>query len=132
MDITIFSSSPVQYLRWSSLWQKIGNSCKLLLTVTTKSFVLDVTGLLGPTLKHIHKIYIKAIEYLIPHLHIQTQQINTKNTSNILKFNNKDTRKTSGSSIVNFEHISQFILLLYCWIQTNKCQFSLRNYSFRQ
>ena len=32
MDVTIFNSSPMQQRRWSSLWQEIGNSCKLLLT----------------------------------------------------------------------------------------------------
>ena len=32
--------------------------------------------------------------------------------SNIFKVNNKDTRTTSGASVVNFEHISHFILLL--------------------
>ena len=31
--VTIFSSSPMQQLRWSSSWQLIGNSWKLLLTV---------------------------------------------------------------------------------------------------
>ena len=30
--ITIFSSDPMQQLRWKSLWQEIGNSWKLLLT----------------------------------------------------------------------------------------------------
>ena len=29
--VTIFNSSPVQYLRWSSFWQKIGHGWKLLL-----------------------------------------------------------------------------------------------------
>ena len=31
--------------------------------------------------------------------------------SNIFKVNNKDTKTTSGASLVNFEHILQFILL---------------------
>ena len=48
--ITIFRSSPMQRLKWSSLWQKIKNSWKLLLTVLTESFVLHVTGLLDPSL----------------------------------------------------------------------------------
>ena len=36
---------------------------------------------------------------------------NTRNVSNMFKFNNTNTR-TSFASIVNFEHISHFILLL--------------------
>ena len=38
--------------------------------------------------------------------------IYTRNVSNICKINNKDTRKTPVTSIVNFGHISLFILLL--------------------
>ena len=34
------------------------------------------------------------------------------NVSNIFKVNNKDTRTTSGASVVNFEHISHFTLQL--------------------
>ena len=47
--VTISSSSPMQYLRWSSLRQKIGSSWKLLLTVVTES--LNVIELLDLTLK---------------------------------------------------------------------------------
>ena len=46
--VTIFSSNPMEHRMWSS-----GNSWKLLLTVVTESFVLNVTGLLSPTLKHV-------------------------------------------------------------------------------
>ena len=69
--ITIFSSSPTQHLRWSSLWQKIRNSSKLFLTIVTESFVLSVTGLLDPTLKQ-RQISIKTIKYSVQHLHVQT------------------------------------------------------------
>ena len=31
----IFKPNPMQHLRWSSLWQKLGNGWKLLLTVVT-------------------------------------------------------------------------------------------------
>ena len=34
------------------------------------------------------------------------------NVSDIFKVNNKDTRTTSGASIVNFEHVPHFILLI--------------------
>ena len=44
--VTIFSSSPMQQAR-CSLWQEISNSWKVLLTVVTKSFVVNMTGLLG-------------------------------------------------------------------------------------
>ena len=33
--VTIFNSSPIQHLRWSSLWQKISNVWKPLLTIVT-------------------------------------------------------------------------------------------------
>ena len=36
-----------------------------------------------------------------------------ENVSNKFKVNHKDTRKISGASIVNFEHISHIILLLF-------------------
>ena len=45
--VTIFSSRPMQHLRRSFV-TKMGNSWKLLLTVVTESFVLNVTGLLDP------------------------------------------------------------------------------------
>ena len=45
--VTIFSSSPMQHLRRSFV-TKIGNSWKLLLTVVTESFILNVTGFLDP------------------------------------------------------------------------------------
>ena len=35
-----------------------------------------------------------------------------KSEPNIFIVNNKDTRTTSGDSVVNFEHISHFFLLL--------------------
>ena len=41
------------------------------------------------------------------------------NMSNIFKVNNKDTRTTTGASIVNFEHIYPFILLLLL-VNSNK------------
>ena len=34
---------------------KLGNDCKLLLTVVTESFILNVTGPLDATLKHTDK-----------------------------------------------------------------------------
>ena len=49
--VTIFNSSPVQHLRWSSLSQKIGNDWKLLLAV--------VTRLLDLTLKYIDKFRLR-------------------------------------------------------------------------
>ena len=58
-----------------------------------------------------------------------------KKTKKRATVNNKDTRRTSGASVVNFQHIPLSILqllLLYCWIRTNKCWLSLRNGSFIQ
>ena len=54
---------------------------------------------------------IKAIKYSVHHLHVQSRQkINT--VSNRFKVNNKDTRKMSGASVVNFEHILHVTVLL--------------------
>ena len=53
VDVALFHSSPAQHLWWSSLCRKIGNGWKLLLTVVTLSFVLNVTRLLDPTQKGI-------------------------------------------------------------------------------
>ena len=50
---------PMQHLRWNSLLKKIWNSWKQLLTVVTKSFILNVTGLLGLTLKHIDELRLR-------------------------------------------------------------------------
>ena len=49
--VTIFNLSPMQHLRWSSLWQKLGNGWKMLLTAVAYNFVIIVTGFLDPTLK---------------------------------------------------------------------------------
>ena len=86
--VLIFSLSPMQHLRWSFV-TKIGNSWKLLLTIVTESFLLNV------------------------------------------KVNNKDNRTMSGASVVNFRLILHLILLLLL-NSNDKCQFCLRNYSFRQ
>ena len=53
--VTIFSTSSMKNLRWSSLWQNLGDCWKLPFTVVTESFVLNVEGLLDPTLKNIDK-----------------------------------------------------------------------------
>ena len=50
MNFTIFNSSLIKHLRWSSLCQKLANEWRLL-TVVTKSIILKVTGLLYPTLQ---------------------------------------------------------------------------------
>ena len=99
----------MQHPRSSCLRQIIGNSWKLLLTV-----VLNVAGLLDATLKDIDKFrFFKAIKYSIRHLHVQTHQKNlTRNVLNIFKVNDKLTSTRSVASIVNFEYISHFILLL--------------------
>ena len=46
-------------------------------------------------------------------LHVQTKQKkHTRTVSNISKVNNKETIITSDVSVVNFEHVLHFILLL--------------------
>ena len=39
---TVFNSSPMQHLRWSSLWLKIGNGWNLFFSVVTNSFILNL------------------------------------------------------------------------------------------
>ena len=75
--------------------------------VVIESFFLNMEGLLNLTLKHIDNF--KAIKHSIWQLHVQALQTKTPETSNIVKVNDENTRTTSGSSIVNFENISQFI-----------------------
>ena len=72
------------------------------------------------------------MKFSIQHLYVQTQQKNTRNVSTILKVNNDVTRTTSVASIVNFEHISHFILLLLLNSNKSKYSLGLRIYSFRQ
>ena len=62
---------------------------------------------------------MKAINYSIWHLHVQSQQKKKtnkqkkhyNNVSNISKVNIKNTSTMSGACIVNFEHISHIIIL---------------------
>ena len=54
--VTIFSASSMYHLQWISLRQKIGNSWKLPLTIVTENFLLNMAGLLDPTLKDIDKL----------------------------------------------------------------------------
>ena len=59
LHVTIFSSSHMQPLSWSSLSQKIENSWKLLLTVVTESFIVNMAGPLDLTLKPIDKFRLR-------------------------------------------------------------------------
>ena len=85
-------------------------------TVVTQSFVLNVTGLLDPTLKCIDN-FDKGDKVLHPTSALsKSAKKQLSKVSNVLKVNSKDTRTTSGASIVNFEHkfgiYLQFVLLL--------------------
>ena len=64
--VLIFSLSPMQHLRWSFV-TKIGNSWKLLLTIVTESFLLNVAGLLSSGIymfKFNKKINQKLVKYI--------------------------------------------------------------------
>ena len=74
--VIILSLSYIKHLRWSSLWQKISNNWELLLTVATESFILNMTGLVDPTLKQTDKFRLRQ-QYFIWHLHVHCQQNNT-------------------------------------------------------
>ena len=55
---------------------------------------------------------MKVIKNSTCHLHVKSEQkTHWINVSNILKVSNKDTGMESGTSIVNFQHVSHFILL---------------------
>ena len=123
------SSSSMQDLRWSSLWQKIWNGWKLFLTVATESFILYVAGFLELT-QGIDNFRLRQVFHPAITCSNTKKKKNTKNVSSISKVNMKDTR-TSVASIVNSEHILHFILLLLL-LNSNKCWLGLRIYSFRQ
>ena len=105
--ITLLNSSSMQHLRWTSLWQK---NRKKLETVSIPS---------SNTCSKAAKNKTK-----------QNKKKQTRNVSFIFNVNNKDTRMTA-ASIVNFEHILHFILLLLL-LTLNKCWWCFRIYSFRQ
>ena len=52
---------------------------------------------------------------------------NQKNVSNIIRVNIQDRRTTSGAFIVNFKHMSHFILLLILPDLNKKSWLGLRN-----
>ena len=69
LDVAIFSSSPMQHLRWSSMWPKKGNSWKPLLTVATESLSLKIN-------------FNLVIKYSTQHLHLETLGKKNKQTNN--------------------------------------------------
>ena len=87
--VTIFSTSPIQHLRWSSLLQKTDNSCKLLLTVVTESFVLNVAVLLDLTLKHTAEFCLKSGSHLPKKMFYFLQQKPFKNDKKCFLFHLK-------------------------------------------
>ena len=129
--VTILNSSPMQHLRWSSLWHKIVNGWNLFLTVLTYSFVLNVTGLLDPTLKCIDEFTLR--------------QQNNSSAIYMFKVSKKNTRTCQMYSKWTIKTPEQCLVLLlltlkifhflfyywYSWIQTNKCWLGLRSHSFR-
>ena len=90
--VTIFNSSPMQHLRWNSLWRKISNGWKLLLAFVTWSFFVNVVGLLNKTLKCI-------------------DEFRAKNARTTCQIYSKLIKPQNDASIVNFELISHFVLL---------------------
>ena len=108
--ITILSLRHMQHLRWSSLWRKISICWKLLLTVATASFILNVTGLLDLILKHIDKFRLRQINIPCGIYMFKIVKKHQNNVSNI--FVKKVTKTRPRASIINFEHISHFIPLL--------------------
>ena len=109
---------------WNSLWQQIGNSWKLLRTVVTKSFVLNVSGLLDPTLKCMPSI--PSDIYLF--------KLSKKDTRTMcqlyLKLRISAPERCQGLLLLT---LNMFCSLFYCYYYwTNKCRLGLRKFSFRQ
>ena len=105
----------------------------MLMTVVTESFVLNVTGLLDWTLKHIDKCRLRQYQYSIRHLHIQTHQKNTKTKCQIyskLAINSPERHHVLLLLILNI--FCTWLYSYYCWIWTNKCWLGLRNYISRK
>ena len=112
------------------MWQKIGNGWKLLLTVVTLSFVLNVTGLLDRTLKLIDEFRLRQSKVFYLPFRSLDQHVNK---TNIFKVSNEDTRTICSASIANFQQISHFFLLsILLNLHKKKCLLGLRNGSFRQ
>ena len=68
-----------------------------------------MTGSLDPNMKCIDKFRFRPSTIFIFKV---SKKIHLSNMSNIFTVNNKDTRTTSGVSVVNFEHTLHYILLL--------------------
>ena len=116
--VTIFSSNPMQQLRWNIMWQQIGNSWKLLRTVVTKSFFLNVSGLLDPTLKCMPSI--QSDIYLF--------KLSKKDTRTMcqlyLKLRIRAPERPLGLLLLT---LNMFCSLFYCYYYwTNKCRLGLR------
>ena len=111
------SSSSMQDLRWSSLWQKIWNGWKLFLTVATESFILYVAGFLELT-QGIDNFRLRQ-KYSIQQLHVQIQQ---KKTLKMCHLYPRLTWKTPGRLLLLLSILNTFYTLFYCyycWIRTN-------------
>ena len=83
-------------------------------TFVTQSFILNVTGLLDPTLKHIGNFNLRQIipfAFFMFKASKKNKHPHTRTTCQIYS-KLKAAEWTSGASIVNFEHILHFILLL--------------------
>ena len=96
------------------------------MAVVTESFILNVTGLLDLTLKHIDKLFHLAF----------TCSNSGKKIPETCQLYSKLTTKTPEQCLVlllltlNIFH--SLFYYYYSWIWTNKCQLGLKNYSFRQ
>ena len=83
------------------------------MTVATENFALNVTGFPDMTLENIYLDEGNKIFHPAFTCSNSAKKKQTRNMPNTFKVNNyKDTSTMSVASIVNFEHILQFILLL--------------------
>ena len=118
LDVAMFSSSPMQHLRWSSMWPKKGNSWKLLLTVVTESLSLKINFNFHPAFTS-WNTGKKNKQTNKQQNNNNNNNSNTGNVSNILKVNNKDTR-TSRLLLLLTLNIFHALLLLLLLLYSTK------------
>ena len=81
---------------------------------------LKCDGSPNPNLKCIDKFRLINKVFHLPFTCSKYQKRHKNDVSNIFRVSNKDTRTTSGTSFVNFNHISLFNLLMVLFLNSNK------------
>ena len=113
---------------------KIGNRWKYLFTSVAENFVLNVSGLLDPTLKQIDKF--RWWRWIIPSdiymFKLNNNKKNTRNVSNILKWTICIINIPEGHLLLLLLTLNILYFLFCCyyhWIRISKCCLGLKIYS---